>query len=537
MASPDDLPDDDTTPDATGDEPLELDAAGLRAYVLGSLALRGSAHDDLGGRVQRALGWYRALAVRGAGQGVLFSWVYDLGHLLIEGDTFAFRSQADLGAWSDDERAVRLEHENRLLNGVLRDPSARLAIEWLRQDASRDDLVARVIELLLQPLVAAGGHARAPALDPVLLRELSPHGALDPRAESQRYDEVVGQPGALLEAARSSLRRFFARRGTRPALGPDDLVEVEHWSAYKRAAQRLAGRRIAARAADFPRIDPKQVTVVEEADVETELPDSGYYPQGGFAELSTRGALENLVPTELVYMGEDPFGADPDPAVDLFAIRNLEAETLYFQRDSGQLRRTRRTVHVAVAPDDGLRLQLRWHSDPLAVLVYALVVRLSEDLGKVFQHDAVRVEVHLLAEPGHDARVTEDAELLRVLLRHEVARGAAAVHVRTGGLDLRGLGERARRVYGVAVAAGDRRPAGLPDAPAPRPSDGVRPPRVIVWQLGGERPQAAGELPVVHTTLEGPPTGPLVEARRALLGAIAGIGGRGGLRVGARGRR
>jgi hypothetical protein len=519
------------------DEPLELDARGLRAYVLGSLAYRGSGHEDLAARVQRALGWYRALAVRGAGQGVLLSWVYDVGFLVVEGDTFHFGSQSDLSSWSDEERALRLEYENRLLNGILRDPSARLAIEWLRQDASRDDLVVRLIELLLAPLVAAGGHERAPLLDPVLLRELSPHGALDPAAEAQVYDEVVGRPGALLDALRSSLRRFFSRRGTRPALGPDDHTEIEHWSAFRRQAQRLAGRRIMARAADFPRIDPKQVSVVEEQDVETELPDSGYYPQGGFSELSTRGGLENLVPTELVYMGEDPFGRDPSPAVDLFAIRNLEAETLYFQRDSGQLRRTRRTVHVAIAPEDGLRLQLRWHSDPLAVLVYGLVVRLSEDLGRVFQADALRVEVHLLAEPGNDARVLEDAELLRVLLRHEVARGGAAIHVEPPGLDLRALGERARRVYGVAVAAGERRPAGLPDAPAPRPKDGLRPPRVVVWQLGGERPQATpDDVPVVHTSLEGSPIGPLVEARRALLGVIAGIGGRGRARAGARRR-
>lgn len=525
--------------EAAQDEPLELDAGGLRAYVIGSLVHRGAGHEEeLAARVQRALGWYRGLAVRGAGQGVLFSWVYDLGHLLVEGDTFPFRSQTDLSAWSDEERAVRLEYENRLLNGVLREHSTRQAIEWIRQDASRDDLVARVIELLLAPLLAAGGHEHAPVLDPVLLRELSPHGALDVAAASQAYDAAVARPGALLEATRSALRRFFAHRGSRPALGADDLGEIEHWSAYKRGAQRLAGRRITARAADFPRIDPKQITVTEEQDVDTELPDSGYYPQGGFAELSTRGALENLVPTELVYMGEDPFGDSPDPPVDLFSIRNLESETLYFQRDSGQLRRTRRTVHVAVAPEQGLRLQLRWHSDPLAILVYGLVVRLGEDLAKVFNRDALRLEVHLLAEAGNDARVLEDAELLRVLLRHEVARGAAAVHVRTDELDLRALGERARRVYGVAVAAGDRRPAGLPDAPAPRPTDGVRPPRVVVWQLGGERPQAVpDDAPVIHSSLEGAPAGPLIEARRALLGVIAGIGGPGPARAAAARRR
>lgn len=509
--------------------PLELDAGGLRAYVLGSLHLRAAAHDDLPLRVGRALGWYRALAVRGGGRGVLFTWVYDLGHLLVEGDTFCFRSLVDLSGWSQAEREVRLEYENRLLNGLLRDPTNRQAIEFVRQDPGRDDLVARVLELLLQPLYDAGGHADAPIVDPVLLRELTPQGAIDAAALSARYDELTGVDGALLAAMRSSLERFFAERRRHHALGPDDLTEIEHWSAYKRRAQRLAGRRIGAWAGAFPKVDPRGVAVAEEQETETELPDSGYYPSGGFSELANRGVPENLVPTELVFMSEDPFGDDPNPPVDMFALRYLENETLFFQRDSGQLRRTRRCVHVALAPDDGLRFQLRWHSDPLVVMVMGLLVRLSGDLAQVFPKDALQVVIHLVC-PNAAARerAAEDRELLRVLLRHEIDRGVADVRLEGPGFDLRAQGERGRRVYGVAVQSGDRTPAGLPDTPEPVRGEGVRQPRVFVWKLGGADPgeEDARGFDVVFMPVEGQPDAHLVAARDALLREIAGMGRR-----------
>jgi hypothetical protein len=516
--------------------PAELDAAGLRAYVLGSLHLRGAAHEDWQRRTLRALGWYRSLTMRARARGVLFSWVYDLGHLLIEGDRFAFRSLNDLGSWPEEERGARLEYENRLLNGFLRDGSTRQAIELIRQDTTRDPLIARTLELLLAPLVGAGGHADAPVVDPVLLRELTVPGRVDPALEAANYEALAGE-GALMRAFRSSLERTFAARRPGPALGPEDLAEIGHWSAYRKSAQRLAGRRIMVHVGSFPKIDPRGVAVSEEQESETELPDSGYYPSGGFSELANRGALENLVPTELVYMGEDPFGDDPNPAVDLFSLRVLEAETLYFARDSGQLRRTRRTVHVAVRPSDGLRVKLRWHSDPLVVMVYALCVRLSEDLAAIFPRDALRVELHLLCRGGvEQERAEEDRELLRVLLRHEIARGVAAVNLHGDDLDLRSLGERDRRVYGVAIQSGDRPPAGLPQTQPPRLGEGVRPPRLLTWQIGGAEP-AEGLEDRVAMPLEGDPGPALVLARDGLLERIAGVQGRGRRGLGAPSRR
>jgi hypothetical protein len=507
---------------------MELDPQALRAYVLGSLHVRGSAHADFALRVRRALKWYREVVGRGA-RPVLFSLVFDLGFLLLEADGFPFRSLVDLASWPADERETRLAYESRFLNTLLHDPSVRRATEAIAKDSSRDDLIARAISIVLRPLLETEPAPGAPTLNPVLLRELAPRGHVEPEEDARRWTEVVGSGANHVRELASSLERILASLGDRPAFAADDLAEIEHWSAYKRAAQRLAGRRVAARAAALPPFDPRRARVHEDAEQETELPDAGYYPEGGFSELATKGTLENLVPSELLYLGEEAFASRTAP--DLFAVRYLEHEALFYKRDSGQLQRVRRTVHLAVAPDQGFRLKLPWHPDALAQVIYGLFVRLVEDLDHVFPRDALRVEIHLVADEVQTERAREDQELLRVLLRHEVARGTAAVTVDGRGLDLRALGERTRRVYGIAVQSGDLAPAGLPGGTAPVLPPGAPAPRLAVLKLGGAPPpervarsdrRGENAPPTIFVATHGPLEEPLVRARDELVAEITG---------------
>src|SRR5207302_1337879 len=118
--------------------------------------------------------------------------------------------------------------------------------------------------------------------------------------------------------------------------------------------------------------------------------------------------------------------------------------------------------------------------------------RLVEDLSAVFPRDALSVEIHLVAE-GTVAteRAREDQELLRVLLRHEIARGSAAITVDPPGLDLRSMGERTRRVYGIAVQSADLEPTGIrPTPPAASPA-GTPPVRLAILKVGGTVPEAS----------------------------------------------
>lgn len=57
--------------------------------------------------------------------------------------------------------------------------------------------------------------------------------------------------------------------------------------------------------------------------------ETGKYPVGGIHELSTSGGLENLLRSELIYMEVN------DP-VDLFGLKYLERELLYYQRDNNE---------------------------------------------------------------------------------------------------------------------------------------------------------------------------------------------------------
>jgi hypothetical protein len=509
---------------------IDLDASALRAYVLGSLHARGSAHQDTVARARRALRWYRDVVGRGA-RPVLFSLVYDVGFLLLEGDAFPFRSLVDLPTWKPEEREVRLAYENRLLNTLLRDASVRRASEAIARDPTRDDLVARAITLILRGLLEGEPDAATPRVNPVLLRELEPRGHIDAEVESARWSSLAGWAEAdHLALLRRSVDRVLPGLGDRPAFLADDLAEIEHWSAYKRAAQRLMGRRIVARAAALPSFDPRRARIHEDAEQETELPDAGYYPEGGFSELANKGSLENLVPSELIYLGEEAFAAKNAP--DLFAVRYLEREALFYKRDSGQLQRVRRAVHIAIAPDAGLRLKLPWHPDALNVVLYGLFVRLVEDLSAVFPRDALSVEIHLIAE-GTVAveRAREDQELLRVLLRHEIARGSAAVTVDLPGLDLRALAERTRRVYGIAVQSADLEPTGIPTTPLAAGPAGTPPVRLAILKVGGSLPvenqaesdrRRDGPPPVVFLPTQGALEEALVHARDDLVAEITG---------------
>ncbi|HIE93538.1 MAG TPA: hypothetical protein EYQ83_11960, partial [Acidobacteria bacterium] len=90
------------------------------------------------------------------------------GDEVLAGDAEVGLSGVEMSSWPEEERGSRLEYENQLLNGLLRDASVRQAFEFIRRDPERKDLIARTIELLLQPIIRAGGHENAPIIDPVL---------------------------------------------------------------------------------------------------------------------------------------------------------------------------------------------------------------------------------------------------------------------------------------------------------------------------------------------------------------------------------
>src|SRR5262249_10106659 len=131
-------------------------------------------------------------------------------------------------------------------------------------------------------------------------------------------------------------------------LGVEDVFELEHGTALAAFGQRVALRQvlqIAARLdAGLPAHRPRPRA--GRRDVPTAMTDEDTYPVGGFASISTRGTVERLLHSQLAFM--DPATA---PRPDLFDIKFVRDELLYYSRDENQFRRRRRSFVVVLDPD------------------------------------------------------------------------------------------------------------------------------------------------------------------------------------------
>jgi hypothetical protein len=406
-------------------------------------------------------------------------------------------------------------YENAFLNSLLRDPLFQRCRLSAARDAQRDDIIVRVIQCILEPLLLPATPARGPNINPQLLRELTIYGALKPEKHAAQLRETLAEPGLFEKLLRSSLSALLTRE---TYLTESDLAEIEHWDAYLgREDLRMAGRRIAFHCARIRPADKRRFPIAEEApEAQSELEDAGVYPQGGFSELSTRGRPENLVPSELIYLGEGNLTdisqeelrllqssteansrarlATP-MIVDLFAYRFVTQELLYYLRESGTLRRVRRTVHFVFEPDpqlpdpesgyQGLRWRepgLRQVRDRLVVIIMGLAIRLARDLGAIFSDDALRFEIHVLARSFNTRTEAErDVALLSALLEHEIKKERVLVDLRET-FDARQCIERGRRSYVISVQYKDLCPPGFEgDEPIPRKL------RAVALKLGGNQ--------------------------------------------------
>ncbi len=156
---------------------------------------------------------------------------------------------------------------------------------------------------------------------------------------------------------------------------------------------------------------------------DTQLADDTLYPAGGFTAItpSSSANIENLVSSELVYM-ED--GAD---VVDLFTLRYVEGELLYYTRDDSVFRRHKHVIVFALGADlVEARVKdadVPWQRLVLALGMLVAAIRwLTEQLG----HEALTV--HLAFPPRV---LAAERELVELLLEGEVKSGTVVVSEKT----------------------------------------------------------------------------------------------------------
>ena len=179
----------------------------------------------------------------------------------------------------------------------------------------------------------------------------------------------------------------------------------------------------------LPRQKPRPANRRHE--VPTRMLEEDTYPVGGFASISTRGSIESLLHSQLALM------EDRDRP-DLFDIKFLRDELLYYSRDENSFLRRRRTFIFALYAD---LMQARFKDAELpyqrVIMLLALLRTSVLKLIDWLNTDSLGFEV-ILIEAKDAPALTAERELLAVLLAEQIANGTVTIET----LPAEQLGER-----------------------------------------------------------------------------------------------
>ncbi len=284
------------------------------AWLSGGLALA-----RLPGAPRRAAAWAAELLAASHTLPVL-ALVADVGALL-HGEPLLLGAPPPPVA-----RRATLAYEDQLLG--------RLASERLLVRASDATLRlpprlrARAVAHVCAALLARLG-TPARVVPPALARAF----LADPRPDPSSVGSCLEELEALAAAA----------RGAGVLLHEADVAVLEQPVFLESAAQRLAARQVLEAAdeleATLPRRHRRRRRVGSRP-----ATGEGAWPAGGLASIAPGSSLENLVPSELVYM-------EPGAALDLFAMRWAEGDLLTYVRDETLTHAAHETVVFVLGPE------------------------------------------------------------------------------------------------------------------------------------------------------------------------------------------
>jgi vWA domain found in the FtsH ternary systems/N-terminal helical region fused to the FtsH ternary system vWA domain len=372
------------------------------------------------GNVVEALAW--AMEIAAGGQPLPpIGFVADLGHVAFGMDWEGRDSRNALAIPSLPINLFRT-YEDHVLGKIYADWTFAKASDSLRRYQGRDR--AKGLAFTVNQLRE---RAQFPGVElpPGVIKhamESKPEEILNQGWESLRQDGV--QP-LLLDLYEGLIQ---AARRTAEALGPEDVFELEHRTALDDFGQRLALRQVVRVATSLEATLPRHRIrpQARRMEVPTRILDEDTYPVGGFSSISTRGSIESLLHSQLAYM--EPSGADRP---DLFDVKFVRDELLYYSRDENQFLRRRRTFVVALGPD---LVSTRFKDSELqyqrGVLLLALLVVVVRKLTEWLTTDALVFQFLFLRPEDpldkSDPLAAEQA-LLQTLLREEILTGLVLI--------------------------------------------------------------------------------------------------------------
>jgi hypothetical protein len=338
-------------------------------------------------------------------------FVADLCHIVLGRDRGA-RSREDTVTGSGLPPGLLRTYEDHVLGKLYADWTFASAGDALRQYQGRDQ--TRALAFLIQQFCKRA-HFDGVLLNPAVIKSVlndPPDRTLATGWNSlEQYDlmpELLEAYGTLI-----GLTRRMAE-----VLGSEDLFELQHRRVLAKYGERVALRQVLHMAecleTTLPqhRVRPRQ----GRQEVPTRVLDEDTYPVGGFSSLSTRGSVESLLHSQLAYM-------EKEERPDLFDIKFLRDELLYYSRDDNQFLRRRQTFVFALFPDL-IQARFKDTDSPCQriILLLALLRVVVSKLSEWLSTDALVFEFVFVAEkePGP---LAPERELVKMFLPDQIAAG------------------------------------------------------------------------------------------------------------------
>ena len=357
-------------------------------------------------RVSNTLGWASEVVSDGAPLPPL-GFVADIGRLCMG----AIRNPNPQAVQQivELDNALVTRYEDYVLGKLHADMTFERGVDAVQRYEGRDR--DRAIAYVLNALRRRCGFGGA-MLSPAIIKGLADRNPHEVLAESRYAAEDEGWSSDLIEEFEDLID---AVRKTGESLGPEDIFELESGTALAEFGQRVALRQVLKAAAylenGLPRQRPQPTP--RQYSVATNILDEDSYPVGGFTSISNRGTMESLLRSELAYM-DDSDESRPD----IFDIKYVRDELLYYARDENQFFRRRLSFFFLLFPET---VKARFKDGACSwqriIFVMALLVTAVRKLTDWLSDDAIHFEVLFVTAGANSGEEMENERtLLETLL-------------------------------------------------------------------------------------------------------------------------
>lgn len=361
--------------------------------------------------VALALEWSLEIAAHGCPLPPI-GFVADIGHLALGLEAAARPGRDSASSSGAFPAGLARTYEDHVLGKIYADFHFERGADAVRGYQGRDRArgLAFIVNQMRERWGFPGVH-----LSPGVIKgiaELAPEEALGRGWESLSRDGLLPLLPELYQALIAASRR------SADVLGPEDVFELEHGTALAELGQRVALRQLLQAADRLQTALPRHrlSPPAGRKEVPTRVLDEDTYPVGGYASVANRGSMESLLHSQLAYM-------EDSDRPDLFDVKYLRDELLYYSRDENQFLRRRRTLAFALFPD---LVRTRFKDAELpwqrCVLWLGLLVAAVRRLTEWLTDDALLFEF-CIVDQDRPETLAQEQELLEMVLREQVANG------------------------------------------------------------------------------------------------------------------